>query len=113
VNHVAVEGPILRPKWSHVPITFSEADVNLTSYPHADAMVITAHVDKWNITRVLVDNGSQEDILFLSTFNQMGLNKKLLKEALKPLYGFEGKKIELGGSISLPVSFRTLSNACT
>jgi hypothetical protein len=113
VNHVAVEGPILRTKWSHVPITFSEADVNLTSYPHTDAMVITAHVDKWNITRVLVDNGSQADILFLSTFDQTGLNKKLLKEASKPLYGFEGKKIELGGSISLPVSFRTLLNACT
>jgi hypothetical protein len=36
-----------------------------------------------------------------------------LKEASKPLYGFGGKKIELVGSISLPVSFGTLSNAHT
>jgi hypothetical protein len=34
-----------------------------------------------------------------------------LKEASKPLYGFGGKKIEPVGSISLPVSFGTLSNA--
>jgi hypothetical protein len=36
-----------------------------------------------------------------------------LKEAVKPLCGFGGKKIELVGSISLPVSFSTLTNACT
>jgi hypothetical protein len=30
-----------------------------------DAMVLTAHVEKWNVTRVLVDNGSQAEILFL------------------------------------------------
>jgi hypothetical protein len=74
-------------------------------------MVITMHVDKWNVTRVLVDNGSQVEILFLSTFEHMGFNKKQLKEASKPLYSFGGKKIELVGSISLPVFFGTLSNA--
>jgi hypothetical protein len=78
-----------------------------------DAMAITTHVDKWNVTRVLVDNGSQAGILFLSTFKQMGFNKKQLKEASKPHYGFRGKKIEPVGSISVPVSFGTLSNACT
>jgi hypothetical protein len=74
-------------------------------------MVITAHIDKWNVTRVLVDNGSQAEILFLSTFEQMGFSKKQLKEASKSLYGFRGKKIEPVGSILLPVSFSTPSNA--
>jgi hypothetical protein len=36
-----------------------------------------------------------------------------LKDASKPLYGFDGKKIEPVGSISLLVSFGTLSNAHT
>jgi hypothetical protein len=111
VNHVAVEGPIVCTKLSDIQITFTEADIKLTSLPHMDAMVITTHVDKWNVTRVLVDNGSQAEILFLSTFEQMGFNKKQLKEASKPLYDFGGKKIEPVGSISLPVSFGTLSNA--
>jgi hypothetical protein len=35
-----------------------------------------------------------------------------LKEASKPLYGFRGRKIEPIGSISLQVSFGTLSNTC-
>jgi hypothetical protein len=25
-------------------------------------MVVTIHIDKWNVTRVLVDNGSQAEI---------------------------------------------------
>jgi hypothetical protein len=78
-----------------------------------DTMVITAHIDKWNVTRVLVDNGSQAEILFLSSFEQMGFSKKQLNEASEPLYGFRGKKIESIGSISLPVSFGSLSNAHT
>jgi hypothetical protein len=84
----------------HIQITFTKADIKLNSYPHTDAMVITTHINKWNVTRVLVDNGSQAEIVFLSTFEQMGLNKKQLKEASKPLYGFRGRKIEPLGSIS-------------
>jgi hypothetical protein len=76
VNHVAVEGLYVRAKWSHVQITFIEADIKLTSFPHTDEMVITTHINKWNVMRVLVDNRNQEEILFLSTFEQMGLNKK-------------------------------------
>jgi hypothetical protein len=109
VNPVAVEGPIVRTKWSHIQITFTEADIKLASLPLMDAMVSTADINKWNVTRDLVDNGSQAKILFLSTFEQMGFSKKQLKEASKLLYGFSGKKIEPVGSISLPVSFGTLS----
>jgi hypothetical protein len=113
VNHVAVEGPKVLTKWSHVQITFIEADIMHTSPPHMNAMAITTLVDKWNVTRVPVDNGSQAEILFLSTFKQMGFNKKQLKEASKPHYGFRGKKIEPVGFISVLVSFGTLSNAHT
>jgi hypothetical protein len=45
--------------------------------------------------------------------NKWVFSKKQLKEASKSLYGFRGKKIEAVGSISLPVSFGTPSNACT
>jgi hypothetical protein len=40
----------------------------------------------------------------------MGFDRKQLKEATKSLYGFEGKRIEPVGSISLPVSFGSLQN---
>jgi hypothetical protein len=103
----------MQTKWSHVQITFTEADIKLVSYPHTEPMVITAHINKWNVTRVLVDNRSQAEILFLSTFEQMGLNKKQMKETLKPLYGFGGRKIKPLGFISLLVSFSSLANART
>jgi hypothetical protein len=71
-----VEGPITRSKWSHIPLTFIEADIKLVSLPHTEVMIITLHIDKWDVTRVLINNGSQTEILFLSAFDQMGFDRK-------------------------------------
>jgi hypothetical protein len=73
VNHVAVKGPITQTKWSHIPVTFTNKDINLTSFPHIDAMVITVHIDRWDDSRILIDNGSQAEILFLSTFKKWAM----------------------------------------
>jgi hypothetical protein len=74
-------------------------------------MVITTHIAKWNVTRVLVDNGSQVEILFLWAFNQMGYDRRKLKEVTKPLYDFGGKGIEPVGSIPMLVSFGSPRNS--
>jgi hypothetical protein len=66
VNHVAIEGPTTQTKWSHIPITFSAHDVNLALFPHTDAMVLTIHIDRCDVSRILIDNGNQAEILFLS-----------------------------------------------
>jgi hypothetical protein len=110
---MGVEGPITWTKWSHILLTFTEANIKLVPFLHKDAMVITMHIDKWDVTRVLVDNGSQDEILFLSAFGQMGIVIKQLKEATKSLYGSSGRRIETIGSISLAVSFGSLQNAWT
>jgi hypothetical protein len=110
VNHVVVEGPLTQTKWSHIPIFFSTQDVNQTSFPHTDAMVLTIHIDRWDVSKILVDNGCQAEILFLSTFEKMGYDKKQLKEPTKPLYDFDSKRIEPAGVITLPVSFSTPKN---
>jgi hypothetical protein len=59
-----------------MPITFSAQDVNLASFPHTDAMVVTIHIDRWDVTRILIDNSSQAEILFLTTFEKMGYDRK-------------------------------------
>jgi hypothetical protein len=112
-DHVAVKGPITKTKWSHIPITFSEDGVKLVSFPHTDAMVTIAHINKWDVTRVLVDNGSLAETLFLSTFEQMGFDIKQLKQASKPMYGFGRRRIKPMGSVSLLVSFNSLHNVRT
>jgi hypothetical protein len=56
-------------------------------------MVLIIHIDRWDVSKILVNNGSQAGILFLSTFEKMCYDKKQLKEPLKPLHGFGGKRI--------------------
>jgi hypothetical protein len=94
VNHVAVKGPITQTKWSHIPVTFTNKDINLASFPHINAMVITVHINRWDDLRILIDNVSQAEILFLSAFKKMGYDMKQLREPTKPLYGFGGKRIK-------------------
>jgi hypothetical protein len=77
-----------------MPITFSFQDISLTSFLHTDIMVTTIHIDKWDVTKILIDNGSQAEILFLATFDKMGFDQKQLSEPSKPLYGFGGKRME-------------------
>jgi hypothetical protein len=96
-----------------MPIIFSSQDVNLTSFLHTDTMVLTVHIDRWDVTKILIDNGSQAKILFLATFDILCFDRKQLKEPLKPLYGFGGKRIEPVGTITLPVSFGTPKNPHT
>jgi hypothetical protein len=76
-------------------------------------MVVTVHIDRWDITKIIIDNDSQAEILFLTTFEQTGFNQKKLKDPTKPLYGFDGKGIEPVEVINLPVSFGTPKNPHT
>jgi hypothetical protein len=94
-----------------VPITFTEEDFKLKSAIHNDAMVIEVNIAGWIIEKVLVENGSSADILFLKTFEKMNLSKHKLHPPEYPLQGFEGKPIKPVGKISLPVSFGDLDNA--
>jgi hypothetical protein len=94
-----------------VVLTFDARDVNLRSVPHTDALVINCRVAGWNLHKVLVDNGSQTDIIFLHAFDHMGISHSLLKPADNPLYGFRGKGTFPLGKIELPLSFDTTPNA--
>jgi hypothetical protein len=64
---------------------FLAEDINLASFPQTDSMVVTVHIDRWDITRILIDNGSQAEILFLSAFKKIGYDQKQFKEPTKPL----------------------------
>jgi hypothetical protein len=57
-----------------MPITFSSQDVNLASFPHTDVMVVTVHIDRWDVTKILIDNSSLAEILFLAAFDKMGFD---------------------------------------
>jgi hypothetical protein len=94
-----------------VPLTFDARDVDLRSAPHIDAMVINCSVAGWDLHKVLVDNGSQADIIFFHAFDRMGISHNLLKPSDNPLYGFGGKGTFPVGKIELPLSFGVAPNA--
>jgi hypothetical protein len=113
VNIIINDGLAARPEWAKVPITFTEEDFKLKSPIHNDAMVIEVNIARWIIGKVLVDNGSSADILFLKTFEKMNLSQHMLDPPEYPLQGFRGKPIKPVGKISLHVSFGDLDNART
>jgi hypothetical protein len=71
VQHVEVQGLYIKYKWSHLPITFSQEDLQLKDYPHNDAMIISCIIKGFLVHNVLVDIGSATDIIFAKAFRQM------------------------------------------
>jgi hypothetical protein len=84
VNHVAVECLITQTKWSHISITFSAQDVNLASFPHTDVMLLTVHIDRWDTSRIIIDNGNQVEILFLSVFKKCVMIRSISRSRRNP-----------------------------
>ena len=60
-------------------IIFSEDDTRGVHHPHCDALVVTIPVANKRLHQILIDNESSADILFLSAFTQMGLERSPLK----------------------------------
>jgi hypothetical protein len=111
VLHVC-ESKHFRTPWSHVPITFSEADLRLQHYPYNDPLVIRANIEKNSVHfagndvgRILIDNGSSANVLTWQCFLKMGFTEKNLHKSQYPLIGFGGKRIEALGKIELNVTF--------
>jgi hypothetical protein len=96
-----------------MPITFSAQDVNQASFSHTDGMVVTVHIDRWDVTKILIDNGSKPKSSSSQPLKRWVTTKKHLREPTKLLYSFSGKIIEPVRVITLPMSFGTPKNPRT
>jgi hypothetical protein len=61
-------------------------------------MVATVHIDRWDVTRILIDNGSQDEILFMSAFKKMGYEKSNSKSQRSPSMASVEKELNPSGS---------------
>jgi hypothetical protein len=113
VQHVGVQGPFIKSKWSHIPITFSQDDLQLKDYPHNDAMVISCIIKGFLVHNVLVDTGSAADIIFAKAFRQVQEPEDKIHYATHPLCGFGGKQIVALGKITMSVTFGFVHNTRT
>ena len=82
-------------------ITFLDSDMEGYQHPHDDPLVIRAIVANKIVHRVLVDNGSSVDIIFVSAFDRMGIGREKLEPINAHLRGFSGERVLPLGSIQL------------
>ncbi|VFQ95869.1 unnamed protein product [Cuscuta campestris] len=86
------------------PITFTDRD--LPRYHHdGDALVISLcmSIRKIEVRRVLVDIGSNVNVLYFDAFTKMGLSRNQLRLDRPHLADFLGTSVEAEGSILLHV----------
>jgi hypothetical protein len=110
VQHVGVQGPFIRSKWSHIPITFSQENLQLKDYPHNDAMAISCVIKGFLVHNVLVDTGSAADIIFAKAFRHMQEPEDKIHDATYPLCGFEGRQIVALGKMAMSFTFGYVHN---
>ena len=75
--------------------------------PHDDPLVIMLKVEEFNICRVLINNESSSNIIYLLAFQQMKLDKKRIKPFTSPLVSFTGDRIVPRGIVTLSIIIGT------
>ncbi|XP_047167338.1 uncharacterized protein LOC124836257 [Vigna umbellata] len=79
-------------------ITFTDADFHAPDPDHDDPMVITAEIARYDVSKVLVDQGSSVNILYWSTFKKMDLSEDLIAPFNEQIVGFSGEKVNTRGT---------------
>jgi hypothetical protein len=99
-------------KWFKVPITFDRSDhpdfiPKLGEYP----LIVNPIIKDVKLNRVPIDGGSFLNILFLKTFDQMGLPGSTLQLSRAPFHGVvPGTAATPVGQIILPITFMIREN---
>nr|XP_023903972.1 uncharacterized protein LOC112015768 [Quercus suber] len=82
---------------------FSDEDKIGTIQPHDDALVITLRIGGYDMKRVIVDQGSAAEIMYLDLYKGLNLKSDDLTPYSSPLVSFEGRIVIPKGQIQLPV----------
>ena len=91
-------------KLARKPIAFDDNDLEGTIQPHDDTLVVTARISGFLVKRVMVDQGSGADMMYLDLFRGLGLKNEDLSKFSTHLVRFDGKLVIPKGQISLPVN---------
>ena len=70
-------------------------------------------IEGYNTRRVLVDNSSSADVMYMMAFSQMKLDPKCLRPFKSPLVSFSGDRIYPKGIISLQITVGTYPTQVT
>ncbi|XP_030936765.1 uncharacterized protein LOC115962040 [Quercus lobata] len=84
-------------------IRFSDEDKLGTLQPHDEALVVTLRIGGYDAKRVLVDQGSAVEVMYLNLYKGLKLKPEDLTAYDSPLLSFEGKTVTPKGLIRLPI----------
>ncbi|XP_030935309.1 uncharacterized protein LOC115960515 [Quercus lobata] len=102
-GNLGLQSPGKKMKFAREPVSFDDDDLEGTIQPHDDALVVTARISGFLVKRVMIDQGSGADVMYLDMFKGLGLKKEDLTKHTSPLVGFDGKVVIPEVQISLPV----------
>ena len=93
-----------RMKFAREPLAFDDDDLKGTIQPHDDALVVTARINGFLVKKVMIDQGSEADVMYPDLFKGLRLKKEDLLKYDTPLVGFDGRVVIPQGQISLPIN---------
>ncbi|XP_022634739.1 uncharacterized protein LOC106756924 [Vigna radiata var. radiata] len=88
-------------------ITFSDEDFHAPDLEQNDPMVITAMIARYQVSKVLVDQGSSANILYWKTFTQMEISEDAIMPFNEQIVGFAGEMVDTKGYVDLRTSLGT------
>ncbi|XP_075645887.1 uncharacterized protein LOC142617080 [Castanea sativa] len=96
--------PGKKSRYTRQPTAFDDDDLEGTTQPHHDALVVMARVRGFIVKRIMIDQGSGVDVMYPNLYRGLGLTKEDLSKYDTPLMGFDGHMVTPKGQISLPVN---------
>ena len=84
-------------------MSFSNEDKVGTLQSYDNALVITLKIGRYNVKKVLVDQGSSVEIMYPNLYKGLKLKLEDLACYDSPLMGFDGKVVIPNGQIRLPM----------
>ncbi|XP_075636473.1 uncharacterized protein LOC142608661 [Castanea sativa] len=95
--------PGKKPRYTRQPIAFDDDDLEGTTQPHHDALIVTTRIMGFIVKRIMIDQRSGADVMYPNLYRGLGLTKGDLSKYDTPLMGFDGHMVIPEGQISLPV----------
>ena len=99
--------PLFKQKRTDQDMSFNEAYAKGVKLPHNDPLVIMLTIKGFNTKRILVDNSSSVNIIYLSAFQQLKLDPRRLRPFDSPLVSFSGDRVYPKGLVRLIVMVGT------
>ena len=80
---------------------FLDDDKLGTVQPHNDTLVVTLRIGRYDVKRVIIDQDSAAEIMYLDLYKGLGLKPESLIAYSSPLVSFEGKIVVPKGQVQI------------